>query len=155
MQNKEKNEKIINLPNFIEKIEDALNGWQDNIKIDGKNIEYANVEQPSWIAYYDQLAVEVYYNLEYLDMTVKRVRAERMKFIKENSSVDYTDSAIQKLIDGDKEYIKYYEMYLIIKELYDKCKSIVEAFKQRSYSLNNIVKIRERELENITIRLGG
>lgn len=142
-----------NLPKVLASIEKRLDGWEKNIQLDGKNIEIANVEQPSWIAYYDQLCVETGIILDYVELQVKKVRAERIKYVRSNSSREYTDTAIQKVIDDNEEFIKIQELYLEVKEIYDKCKAVVEAFKQRSYSLNNIVKIREAELENITIRL--
>ena len=144
---------LSNLPDVLDSINKRLEGWEDNIRIDGKNIESANVEQPSWIAYYDQIAVEAGTIMDYAEMLVKRVRAERMVYIKVNAGKDYTDTAVQRAIDGDKAYIRYQQLYLEVKEMYEKCKAIVDAFRQRSYSLNNIVKIRENELENITIRL--
>lgn len=144
---------LTNLPKVLASIEKRIDGWEEQIKIDGKNIEVANVEQPSWIAYYDQLCVETGTILDYIELQVKKVRAEQMRHIKDNLSKDYTDSAIQKIIDGNPLYIEKQELYLEVKEVYDKCRAIVEAFKQRSYSLNNIVKIREAELENITIRI--
>jgi Recombination, repair and ssDNA binding protein UvsY len=144
---------LVNLPDVLARIERRLEGWEQNISLDGKNIEVANIEQPSWIAYYDQIAVEAYSISEYCEMLVKKVRAERMHYIKNQSSKDYTDSAIQRAIDGDKQFIYQQQIYLEVREVYDKCKSIVESFKQRSYSLNNIVKLRENELENITIRI--
>jgi len=146
-------ESLKGLPQALLIIEKKMDNWENDIRLDGKNLQSAVVEQPSLLAYYDQIAVEAYTIMDYVETIVKKVRAERMRFIKENSSKDYTDTAIQRAIDGDKEYIKYQTIFLEVKEVYDKAKAIVEAFKQRSYSLNNIVKIREHELENITIRL--
>lgn len=137
----------------IDSIQDRISNWKTDISLDGKNLQSAVVEQPSLLAYYDQIAVEAEYFMDLMEMQVKKVRAERTKFIRDNFSKEYTDSAIQKLIDGDDQYIKAYRIYLLAKENYDRCKALVEGFKQRSYSLNNIVKIREHELENITIRL--
>lgn len=141
-----------NLDAVLAKFEDDLNGWANNLDILGKNIEVANVEQPSWIAYYDQIAVKLENILDYCEALVKKVRAERMKYIKDSSSKDYTDTAIQRMVDADKEYLNIYMKFLIVKEIYEGAKSIVKSFEQRSYSLNNIVRIRENELENITIR---
>lgn len=141
------------IPQKILEIEKKIENWRDDISLDGKNLQSAVVEQPSLLAYYDQVAVEAGYYVDLMEMTVKKVRAERIKFIRDNFARDYTDSAIQKAVDGDPQYIKVYEIYIEVKEVYDKCKSIVEAFKQRSYSLNNLVKIHENELENITIRI--
>ncbi len=141
------------IPQKILEIEKKIENWRDDVSLDGKNLQSAVVEQPSLLAYYDQVAVEAGYYVDLMEMMVKKVRAERIKFIRDNFARDYTDSAIQKAVDGDPQYIKVYEIYIEVKEVYDKCKSIVEAFKQRSYSLNNLVKIHENELENITIRI--
>lgn len=141
------------IPQKILEIEKKIENWRDDISLDGKNLQSAVVEQPSLLAYYDQVAVEAGYYVDLMEMMVKKVRAERIKFIRDNFARDYTDSAIQKAVDGDPQYVKVYEIYIEVKEVYDKCKALVEAFKQRSYSLNNLVKIHENELENITIRI--
>lgn len=141
------------IPKQLVQIESKIKNWSADILLDGKNIQTAIVEQPSLLAFYDQVAVEAGYYQDLMDMEVKRVRAERFKFIRENFGRDYTDSAIQKVVDGDREYVKVYEIYIEVKEVYNKCRSIVESLKQRSYSLNNLVKIHENELSNITIRL--
>lgn len=146
-------------PYFLElvplllKIDDKLLGWEDNLRIDGKNLQRAVVEQPSWLAFYDQVAVEADSIMSHMDMHVKRIRGKRLVEIKYSATREYTDTAIQRVIDADPEYISTYKLFLEVRETYEKCKSIVDAFKQRAYSLNNIVKIREHELENITIRL--
>ena len=137
----------------LKDIDNRISNWEADISLDGKNLQSAVVEQPSLLAYYDQIAVESEYLMDLMEMQVKKIRAERTKFIRDNFSKDYTDSAIQKVVEGDEAYIKTYKVFLLTKEMYERCKSLVEAFKQRSYSLNNIVKIREHELENITIRM--
>ncbi len=141
-----------NLEKILAKIDDELKTYFDDLEIKGKNIEVANVEQPSLMAYYDQIAVRCENIMDYCETIVKKVRAERMKYIRDNSSKDYTDTAIQRMIDADKDYLNVHMKYLEAKEKYDIAKSIVKSFEQRSYSLNNIVRIRENELENITIR---
>lgn len=141
------------IPQKLVEIERKIKNWERDVSLDGKNLQSAVVEQPSLLAYYDQVAVEAGYYVDLMEMMLKKVRAERTKFIRDNFARDYTDSAVQKAVEGDKEYQKVYAIYIEVKEVYDKCKSLVEAFKQRSYSLNNLVKIHENELENITIRI--
>lgn len=147
------NKKLLELvEEKIKEFEQKLENWKEDVRLDGKKIEVAIVEQPSLLAYYDQIASEAEYYMEVVDLHVKKIRAERMVYIKENYSREYTDSAIQKVIEGDKNYQSAYLIYLSMKSVYDKAKSIVEAFKQRSYSLNNLVKIYENEISDITIR---
>lgn len=131
---------------------DKLKGWEDNLVIDGKNLEQCCVEHASWLAYYDETAVELKYTLDYMDMIEKQVRGEVFKFIKENYQKEYTDSSILKVVDANPDYLEVHELFLIVQEQYDKAKSIVKAFEQRSYVLNNIVKIREKELQHVVIR---
>lgn len=134
---------------IFQKIED----WEEDLKLDGKNIQSAIVEQPSLVAYYDQISVDASYVVDYMEMQLKKVRAERIKFIKENFAKDYTDTAINRVVEGDKEYNKTYALLLEARSVHDRCKAIVDAFRQRAYCLNNLVKIYENELHNITIRL--
>lgn len=145
-------ERYEKIPEKLAEIEYKIKNWESDIALDGKNIQAAIVEQPSLLAYYDQICVEAGYYVDLMEMMVKKVRAERIKYIRDNYSKEYTDTAIQKVVDGDPKYINAYQIYIEVKEVYDKCKSLVEAFKQRSYSLNNLVKIYEGELYNITIR---
>ena len=141
------------LPDFIEQMEHKLKGWEDNLMLDGKNIQKANVEQPSWLAYYDEIASSLSTAVKYTEMHVNRIRGERLRFIKENFDREYTDSAIQKVIDADPQFISHYTLHLEVKELHEKARVIVDAFKQRAYSLKNLTTVYEKALENITLRV--
>lgn len=145
--------KIDKIPKILDNIHDRVKGWKDDIELNGKNIQSAIVEQASLIAFYDQISVEASYIVDYMEVLLKQTRAERIKFIKDNFAKDYTDTAINKVVEGDKEFVEVNMMLLEAKECYEKCKSIVDAFKQRGYCLNNLVKIYENELDNITIRM--
>lgn len=135
------------------RIDEEIKEWEKDVSLNGKNIQVAIVQQPSLLARYDQLASEADFYVDYTDMLVKKIRGEILKRIKDNYSKDYTDTAINKVIDSHPDYIKIQELYLECKLTYTRCKSLVEAFKQRSYSLNNLVKVYEHELDNITIRI--
>lgn len=132
--------------------DERLKGWQDNLTIDGKNLEVCCIEQASWLAYYDEIAVELKYTLDFVEMIERMLRGEIMTDIKTRFQKEYTDTSIQRVIDANPDYIEVHEILLTVQEQYDKARSIVKAFEQRSYSLNNIVKIRENELEHVVVR---
>ena len=92
------------------------------------------------------------YTVEYLEMVEKQIRGELFKHIKDTSKKEYTDTAILRVIDANPDYLEVHELLLMAQEQYDKCIKVVKAFEQRSYMLTNIVKIREKELENVIIR---
>lgn len=144
--------KIARVAGNIAKAEAALKDYEDNLTINEKNLELACVEHASWLAFYDEIAVELKYTLEFVDMVEKEVRGNAFKLIKDTFQKEYTDSSIQRVIDANPDYLEVHELLLIVQEQYDKARVVVKAFEQRSYSLNNIVKIREKELEHVVIR---
>ena len=144
--------KIAKVAGNIDKAEAALKDYEANLTINEKNLELACVEHASWLAYYDEIAVELKYTLEYVEMVEKEVRGNAFKFIKDSFQKEYTDTSILRVIDANPDYLEVHELFLIVQEQYDKARVVVKAFEQRSYSLNNIVKIREKELEHVVIR---
>lgn len=128
-----------------------LSDWKKNLKIDGKNIEKANVEQASWMAYYDEIKVQVRALLEFYEMKVKESRSKALKNIIQHSAMDHGERAREKLIDSDPTYIKYIRIYLEIKELYNLLESISDQIRNRAFALNNIVKIRIAQMEDVTL----
>ena len=133
--------------------QDAMKDWEDNLAIDGKNLEVCCIQHASHLAYYDEIAVELKYTLDFVDMVEKEVRGTLLKHMKDSFQKEYTGSSIQKVIDANPDYLEVHELYLIVQEQYDKARSIVRAFEQRSYVLNNLVKIREKELEHVVVRV--
>lgn len=121
------------------------------IEIKGKKLEHANRENPAWQVYYDQKRAELNTLSKYMEADVKRVRGSLYRKYVENSSRDWGDRAIEKLIDNEPEYLAKYELYLEIEELHEKFKSAVEAFKSRGYALNNITKIRVAAIEDAMV----
>lgn len=144
---------INEIPSIYSNITQKIDAFENDLKIDGKNLQSAVAEQSSLLVYYDHVSCEAQTLLNYVDMLLKKIKAERIQHIKKQSQIDYTDSMLQKIVESDKEYIKHNEYFLEVKELAEKCKSIVSAFEQRGYSLNNLVKIREHELEHVIIRI--
>lgn len=141
----------------IDKILDAykieIKDWKSHLIIDGKNIEKANIEQMSHLAFYDEIKVELKSLLDFFDMKVKQVRGEVLSYIIKNSRLDLQERARERMIDSDPKYIKIYEIYLNVKELYNKLESIVENFRDRAWVLDRLVKIRIASLQDVTLFL--
>ena len=144
-----------NVDDYIEAILDEfdskIKNWKKDISISGKNLRVANVEQSSLLARYDEIKVNLKSMLDYYDMRIKQVRSESLMMINKNSSYSYTAAEKERLIDSDPKYLKYHKIYLEIKELHNMLVSIVDQFKNRAYTLNNLVKIYMSSLEDITL----
>lgn len=137
--------------NIIE-AESKMSGWEKNLEINDKNLELCCVEHASWLAYYDEIACELKYTVDFVEMIENQVRGEIFKHVKDTSQKAYTDAAIKMVVDANPDYLEVHELLLMAQEQYLKCYKVVKAFEQRSYMLNNIVKIREKELEHVVIR---
>lgn len=138
---------------IVQKYEKELKGWKENLSLDNKNIEVANVEQASWLAYYDEIKVNLKTMLDYFDYLLKRQKAKDMKALIHSSKKSLTDRMVERLAEESQDYNDLFMIYLEIKELYLTADSIVNQFQQRAYAINNIVKIREKELQGITLHL--
>lgn len=115
---------------------------EQDIKVSGKTLEAANKEQASLLYYYDSRRVEIETITKLLDAKVQAVRGTLYKSYTETYKRDLGERAKDKYIDQEPEYWKYLEIYLEVKELLDKYKSVVDTFINRGYSLNNITRAR-------------
>jgi len=138
---------------IIERYEKALKGWKKNVTLDNKNIEIANVEQSSWLAYYDEIKVQLKIMLDYFDFLLKTQKAKDIKALMHSATKSMTDRMLDKLSEESQDYRDIFMIYLEIKELYMTADSIVSQLQQRGYAIKNIVEIRAKELQGITLHL--
>ena len=139
------------LPAILDQYETTLEEVEGNLAIEGKLLEHSNREQAAWQSYYDQRRIELHTLVKYLESDIKRVRGKLFRSFIENHSRDLSDRAIDKYIDQEETFLKANELYLEVKDLYDRYESVVEAFKSRGYALNNITKIRVASIEDAEI----
>lgn len=136
---------------LIDEYEDRLSGWKDNVSLDKKNIQMVNIEQVTWVGYYDEIKVELKHHIDNLERKLKHQKAIAIKVIYETMQKSMTDRMVDKLAEENNDYQDIYALYLEFKNLYDQADMIVSVFQQRAYAINNIVKIREKELQGITL----
>ena len=128
-----------------------IKDYKEHVSLRGKNIEVANVEQASYLAYYDEIRVDLKSLLAYYEVKVRESKAAAWKLINDNSQIDHSDREKDILINNNISYQKVNRIYLEIKEMHDTLDSICEQFRNRAFTLNNIVKIRTAALEDITL----
>jgi hypothetical protein len=141
------------LGDFLIKYENKLKGWEDTLKIDGKNIANALIEQDSWAAYYDQIRVDLDTLLTYFDIKLDEREEEIYTSIKQQSGYNHSETAIKRLISGNKKYIELRRLRLEISELRERADVVGKQFRQRSYTLNNYLKMIELEAQDIIMSI--
>jgi hypothetical protein len=144
-------ENVTNVIAIIEVYESQLDGFEDHLRLQGKDLVIALHEQPSWLVYYDAKRAELKTALDYMDLSVQRVRGKLWKDYTENYSRDIQSKDKEQYINHEPTFIVAYELYLELKDLYDRYVSVVEAFKARGFALNNITRIVVASTTDYTI----
>lgn len=142
---------LSNIPDIIERFEAELNNAKAHLQIEGKNLERANREQPTWLAYYDERRIELYALVKFFEQRVEAKKGELYRHYRENYSIELGQREIDSYIRSDGEFEKIYNLFLEVKLLYDKYQSVVDAFIARGYSLKNITDIRIHSLQDVTL----
>jgi hypothetical protein len=137
------------LPELLERYENELIDAEEHLKIKGKNLEQANIEQAAWQSYYDQRRIELHTLVKYFDARVQKTRGRLYKNYTEVHSHVLSDRMKDKYVDNEDAFLTMYEMYLEVKELDDKYTAIVDAFRSRGFALRNIVQLRVAALEDV------
>jgi hypothetical protein len=133
---------IANVPAAIDYYSELLKDANKDVSLKGKSIQQANVEQISYLVYYDQIKVDVKAIHDHMELLVDRVRGQRWREFTEKSSIDLSARDKDNYIKQDPNYCAHFEVYLMVKELYERAGSVVDTFINRGYALNNITRAR-------------
>lgn len=144
-------ENFSNIVEILNNYDEKLKNWKKHLVLEDKNIEKANIEQISYLAYYDEIKVELKTLLDFFDMKVKEIRGKVLTLILNKSRLDVQEKSRERMIDSDPQYIKIYQIYLEIKEVYSLADSIVQQFRDRAFALDKLVKIHIAGIQDITL----
>lgn len=140
-----------NVASLLFKYEDALVGYEQNLAIKGKNLEKANVENPSWMAYYDQRRIELHSLVKFVEMKLDQTKGKLWKMYTENYSRELAARDKDQYIAREAEYLKVYQVLITVEELQKKYSSVVDAFQNRGYALRNITSLRVSSMEDVVL----
>jgi hypothetical protein len=130
---------------YIEDIADA----EKHLSLDNKTLIEANKEQPGWMSYYDQRKIELNTYAQYIKLQIGSVEAQLFHAMR-NYPQELTDTNKKLYIKKEPKYLEISMQYHTVMELFKKYESIVEAFRQRGFTLRNITNLRCASLEDST-----
>jgi len=140
-----------NLPDILAEYEKGLEEVEARIKIKGKNLEAANAEQAAWQLYYNSRRADLYTLVKWFEVKTSAARGKLFKKFTETYNRELSDRQKDKYIDNEEQYLKQYQIYLEIKDVYEQYEAACDAYRSRGYALNNITKIRVASLEDVNI----
>lgn len=140
--------------NFVLKlVKSNLINSKSDVKIAGKTLRQANVEQPALQAYYDEIRIHLQSVTNYIEIKMLEQRAKLLRMISEESKIDYGERLKEKLIEDDTFYMELKLKKLEVDEVLEMTKAIGEQFKTRGYSLRNIsdLVVAQAQDENLIL----
>jgi len=141
------NDDLSNIDQVLAAYGDLFTEAKQDIAINNKTLQQANMEQASNYARFDQIRVELEIITELSELKVGQIKARAIRQIVKDEPNKYGERMLNSMVDDNPSYIKYYKIYLKCKEMHAKAKSIVESMSQRGYSLNNITKTKVAAIE--------
>lgn len=133
---------LSNLDEILRDYDACMRGYEKRLKIDMKTYAKANAEQAGWIAYYSEIHDELDVMCKDMDTRVKIARAAVGIKLEKASAKKYTEKEMSRHEDSDPTVIKTLKALRELEERKKKFETIVAAFSQRGYTLNNMTRIR-------------
>ena len=140
-----------NIVSIIEEYEQALDGYEQNLTIKSKTLEYALREQATWSAFYGERKTELKTIVNYLETQINKIRSQLYVQYNENYNPALSDRAIEKYIDREPEYISMWELQAEVKEILDKYDMVLDAFNRRGFALRDITASRIAMIHDTTL----
>lgn len=142
---------IKSLPQILEHYENDLMGYENNITMAGKTIEFCLKEQATWTAYYSERKSEIKTLVNYIESQIKHVRGSLYVQYNEMYNPALGDRAIEKYIDREEEYISLNRLLLECQELLTKYDMLLDAFNRRGFALRDITSLRIASLNETVL----
>ena len=121
------------------------------VDLENQNVQEALVTHPFEFQFFATCTANLRAFMEYFDHIITNKRSRKYAEIKHNSSRDMNHAAINQLIDSNEDIFNMTALHLRVKEVYDRFTSRLDAYKQRGYTLNNLIKAFESESAGIIL----
>ena len=135
----------------IERYSEIIEQGKTHLELKNKRIDFATIEQSSWLNYYDERRIELKKVLELVQILVDKKYGALWKHYTENVSLDMSPKDKDHYIKTDERYLIMKEVLLEVRELYEKAEALVEAFKARGYSINNLTRLYTNNVNEIML----
>jgi len=115
------------------------------------NIERNARDMPGIVEYRFYQLQEIEAILEYLNIELKKIRSKEFRKFLEHYNKVLSSRDAEKYVDGVDTVV---DMHHIINEfslVRNRMQGIIKALDQKSFSINNIIKLRAAGLENIEL----
>lgn len=141
---------ITKLPLCIDYFEDELINASSECRLTG-NLEKAAASMPGIVEHrYGQLQ-EMEAILEYLNIELRRIKAFHFRKYLESYNRMLSQKECDRFVEGESEVVDFEKIINEFALVRNKWLGITKALESKSYSINNIIKLRVAGMEDATI----
>ena len=138
------------IPQAIEYYENELQLARKECKITGV-IEKATADMPGIVEHrYNQLQ-EIEAILEFLNIEHRRLKSYHFRKYLENYQRSLSSRECEKFTDGEADVVEFEKLINEFALIRNKWLGVTKALHQKSFAMNNIIKLRCAGLEDATI----
>lgn len=143
--------------NDMSKIVDAIDFYENEIQDAKKDlslkgsIEKHTRDMPGIVDYRFYQLQEIEAILEYLNIELRRIRSREFKKFLENYNRQLSSRDAEKYIDGVDEVVDMHHLVNEFALIRNKMQGIIKSLDQKSFSINNIVKLRAAGLDDVSL----
>lgn len=141
---------INKLMDSISFYESELLDARHELKLTG-NIEKAAASLPGMIEYRFNQLQEIEAILNYLNIELKRLKSKHFRKYLESYQRALSSRDVEKYVDGEEEVVTYDHLINEFALLRNKWLGVLKAFDQKSFSLNNVIRLRTAGMEDATL----
>ena len=143
---------LSSLPEALDWYLEELNGGQEAISING-NLMSQNQIHPGLIAYYDAMHTDLDMILELVERNYRITRGTILKQWAEDppTSKKLSTTEQKEIVETEPDVMEAFELVQEVKYVYSHYSSLLKALEQRGYTLNNIVKLRLANMEEVEV----
>ena len=139
---------ISHLPDCIEYFYSEIKVARAELKVTG-NIERAAADLPGIVEYRFNQLQEIEGVLEYLNIELRRVRSKAFKKYLENYARALSSRDCERYVDGEADVVDLEKIVNEFALLRNQWLGIIKALENKSFSINNIIKLRTHGMEDI------
>lgn len=135
------------LPDMVAHFSEQADAAQEETKIRG-SLERQAQALPGRVAYRFGELQEIEAVLKHLNIRYDKMRSDHYRKYLERYNRELSDRSIEKYIDGEQDIV---DMSMLINEVAlvrNKYIAVIKGLENKSYSINNIVKLRVAGLES-------
>lgn len=143
--------------NDMSRIVDAIDFYENEIQ-DAKeelslkgSIEKHTRDMPGIVDYRFYQLQEIEAILEFLNIELRKIRSREFKKFLENYNRQLSSRDAEKYIDGVDEVIDMHHLVNEFALIRNKMQGIIKSLDQKSFSINNIVKLRTAGLDDVSL----